>query len=105
MVRGHAQARPLNRRSVNLILRKRARVAGLQRFMPHDLRRTFISGLLDAGADLPTVSLLAGHRNFTTTALYDRRGERAKRAAIGLLAVPYKPPPAGPPSGIPAGRG
>ena len=54
-------------------------------FTPHDLRRTFITRLLEKGADALTVSKLAGHNSVQTTLGYDKRGEKTKQAASELL--------------------
>ncbi|HWR35393.1 MAG TPA: tyrosine-type recombinase/integrase [Clostridia bacterium] len=71
-----------------LIVRKRGEQAGVEHFSLHDLRRTFITDLLSAGADLSVVQKLAGHRNISTTLIYDRRGDEAKVKAAKLLAIP-----------------
>ncbi len=89
---GRVVVRRLTPGSVLDALRARAEAAGVDRFSPHDLRRSFISDLLDGGADISTVQRMAGHASVTTTQRYDRRGEQAKRKASGLLHVPYVAP-------------
>lgn len=89
---GRIQWRRLSSNAVYKMLQKRAEQAGVDPVTPHDLRRSFVSDLLDAGVDLPTVQRLAGHADPSTTSRYDRRGEGAKREAVKRLHVPYRRP-------------
>lgn len=86
---GHVRLRRLTDQAVYTALQRRCAAVGGARFSPHDLRRTFITNLLDAGADLALVQQLAGHASVTTTVRYDCRGEEAKRSAAALVAVPF----------------
>ena len=81
--------RRMSDQAVLMLLRRRAAQARVPPFTPHDLRRTFVSDLLDSGADMVTVQKLARHASVQTTARYDRRGEETKRRAAELLHVPF----------------
>ncbi len=84
---GHLKLGQMHSDAIWRILQKRAKMAGLESFSPHDFRRTFCSDLLDAGVDLVTVQKLAGHASPVTTAKYDRRGEETKRRAVQCLKM------------------
>ena len=86
---GRVTQRQMSDQAVLLILRRRAKQAGVRRLSPHDLRRSFITHMLENGADLAVVQRLAGHRSPMTTAKYDRRGSEAARKASELLHIPY----------------
>jgi site-specific recombinase XerD len=85
---GKISRRRLTAEGLALILRRRGEEAGVEKFSLHDLRRTFITDLLTAGADLSVVQKLAGHRNISTTLIYDRRGEESKVKAARLITMP-----------------
>ncbi|MDV2998171.1 MAG: Tyrosine recombinase XerD [Chroococcidiopsis sp. SAG 2025] len=88
---GQFATRRLTDQAVMFVLQKRAAESGVAAFSPHDFRRTFITELLETGADVITVSRLAGHADPATTAKYDMRSEEVKRLAVAKLKVPYRP--------------
>jgi integrase len=75
-------------RAIAQILDGRADEAGIPHIGPHDFRRTFAGDLLDNGVDLARVQQLMGHASPVTTADYDRRPGRERKAAIDTLSLP-----------------
>jgi site-specific recombinase XerD len=85
---GHEGVTP---QAIYKALAKRGAQARVARFSPHDLRKTYASGLIDtSGGDISTVSRLLGHASVNTTSIYDRRGEAAKRKVADSLHLPYR---------------
>lgn len=79
------QWRRLSLRAVSRIIDKRRAQAGLEPFRVHDLRRSFITHVLEQTGDLAQAQRLARHNDPKTTALYDRRHEESDRGAVRLL--------------------
>jgi len=71
---GEVVGRGMTDQAVYAILQTRAAKANVRAFSPHDLRRSCVSDLLDAGVDISVVQRFVGHASVTTTARYDRQG-------------------------------
>jgi len=87
---GNLSSKKMNPRTINVMYLKRCTQANISDTNFHDLRRSFISDLLDRGIDVATIAKLAGHSNPTTTLRYDRRKMEVRRKAVSTLQVPYK---------------
>lgn len=74
--------RPMHPDAIDRVLRKYAATLGLGRgYSAHSMRATFITTALENGAQLEDVQKAAGHRDPSTTKLYDRRGYNPEKAA------------------------
>lgn len=82
---GKVTSQPLTTTGLTGILAELQHTSGIARFTPHDMRRTFITRLLEQGVDINTVRPLAGHSDISTTTRYDYRGESMKISASRRL--------------------
>lgn len=63
--------KPLTPRSVQRIIQKYAKMAGItKKITPHTMRHTYATDLLQNGADIRSVQALLGHASITTTQVY-----------------------------------
>ena len=65
------RGKPLTRMTVLNIVKRQARMAGIQKeISPHTFRHSFATHLVEAGADLRAVQEMLGHASITTTEIY-----------------------------------
>lgn len=83
---GQIVNKALTGQAIYQIVQQRATQAQIGELRPHDLRRTFVTRLLEAGIDLNTTRQLAGHSDIKTTARYDLRDQKAQKRAIQALS-------------------
>ncbi len=80
--KAHDPAGQLDPDAIDRMVRKYAAAIGLARgYSAHSMRATFITTALENGAQLEDVQKAAGHRDPSTTKLYDRRGYNPEKAA------------------------
>ncbi|MFW6281486.1 MAG: tyrosine-type recombinase/integrase, partial [bacterium] len=80
--------RRINVRSVQLMVKKYARAAGIKnagKITPHKLRHTFASLLYHQTKDIKILQELLGHTNISTTQIYTHTDIEQKKQAINEL--------------------
>ena len=72
---------PLTPRSIQRLVQKYARAAGITKpITPHTLRHSFATDLLQNGADIKSVQTMLGHSSITTTQIYTHITDKKRGA-------------------------
>lgn len=96
LLTGNDLTRPMSAGSLQRVLNKAGRKAGLRKSVsPHMIRHTFATHLLEAGMDLKHIQEMLGHRHLNTTSMYlhvagQTSGKRKKGADLLLDALATK---------------
>lgn len=85
---GHPTLERIPTSTIHKILTRRSIRAGIQKITPHDLRRSFVSNMLDRNIDMVMIAKLTGHSDVRLLARYDRRTEARKQQAASALDLP-----------------
>lgn len=71
--------------AVYRLIKTKLAAIGIPKASPHDMRRTFITRLLEQSVDINTVRKMSGHADISTTTTYDKRDHQfMQRAAVAL---------------------
>jgi len=77
------RATPITPTDLGHAIQKYRRLTGMERFTPHDLRRTAASGMASLGVPRLVIRQVLNHTDPTVTAVYDRHSyDREKREAL-----------------------
>ena len=78
--------KPLNPKSIDYILKKYCKQAGIfQRISPHSARATYIGSALENGVELWKISQDVGHESVRTTEIYNKRRSALKNSPVHSL--------------------
>lgn len=88
---GHGNRRsgqPITWRVIQTVINKYCEMAQIPRkITPHSFRHTYLTRLIQKGADIATAQKLAGHSSITTTQRYIHTDEARMRRAVELLKI------------------
>ena len=81
-----AGQKPVSSQAARADLREILRKAGIEKkISPHQLRHTYATNLLNAGAEREDLQALLGHESISTTQIYSHVGQERMEQVTGRL--------------------